>query len=427
MALDDLSWLISLAILAVTYALIVSDRVHNAIAGLVGICLTLLVGGALDMVTFDDVIGYIDFNTIFLLMGMMIIVGVISKTGLFQLLALKSYKLASGRIWLMLIILCSVTAMLSAFLDNVTTVLLMAPVTVELTRILRIDPIPFLISEALSANVGGTSTLIGDPPNILIGSEAGFSFVDFLSNLAPIVLIIFMVLISTLSLFYGKGLGIEWNRANRPDIKELEERYKIVDRGLFYRALGVLVFTVVLFVLQDFISLPVAVSALLGATVLLVITNIPVGEALKGVEWPTLIFFMGLLVLAGGANDMGLLPMIADGIGELSGEREVLALLLVLWISAIASSLMGALPMAAMMIPIVGGLGGGDLYWALALGVCLGGNGTYLGTASSLVLVGFSESYGYPISFKRYAKVGIPIMLITVAIASLYIVLRYAW
>ncbi len=420
---SDLSWLISLAILVVTYVLIVSGRIHNAVAGLVGICLTLLIGGALGDVTFDKAVGYIDFNTIFLLMGMMIIVSVISQTGLFQLLALKSYELASGKIWLMIVILCSVTALLSAFLDNMTTVLLMAPVTIELSRILKIDPVPLMISEALSANVGGTATLIGDPPNIMIGSAAGFSFVDFLANLGPLVLIIFVVLIIILYGFYGKKFKDAGEK--KVDVKELRERYRIKNKGLFYRALGVLIFTTILFVLQGVTGMPVSVSALLGATVLLIITNVPVGEVLKRVEWPTLIFFMGLLVLAGGANDMGLLPMIADGIKVLSGDSEVFVILLVLWVSAISSSVLGALPMTAVMMPIVAELGGGDLYWALAMGVCLGGNGTYLGTASSLVLTGVSESYGYPISFWRYARVGMLIMFIAVGISSIYLILRY--
>lgn len=423
MELSDLSWAVSLAILVITYILIISGRVHSALAGLVGICLTLLVGGAVGCVTFDDTIGYIDFNTIFLLMGMMIIVGVVSQTGLFQLLALKSYELASGRIWLMLVILCTVTALLSAFLDNMTTVLLIAPVTIELTRILKVNPTPLLIAEALSANVGGTATLIGDPPNIMIGSAAGFSFIDFLSNLAPIVLVIFIVLIFILYEFYGRGFKKE--SVKKIDVKELKERYKIVDKDLFYRALGVLIFTVILFILQDVIGIPVAASALLGATILLIITNIPVGDALRRVEWPTLIFFVGLLVISGGANDMGLLPLMADGIKALSGDNETLRILLVLWISAITSSFLGALPMTAVLMPVVADLGGGDIFWALALGVCLGGNGTYLGTASSLVLVGVSESYGYPITLKSYAKVGMPLMLIAVGIASIYLVLRY--
>jgi Na+/H+ antiporter NhaD/arsenite permease-like protein len=394
-----------------------------------GLGFNILYGeGEYGAISFETII-----ETIGLLLGMMIMVGILSKTGFFQWAALKSYEFAQGEPWRLMVMLIVMTAFLSAFLDNVTTVLLMVPATIELARVLKIDPIPMLISEALASNIGGTATVIGDPPNIMIGAAYGLSFMDFIVNIAPIVLLNMVVFIIMIKMYYGGKLGEARKLEN---MEELRERYAIKDMKLFKRSISIFVFVIILFIIHDQIGITLAESALLGAVILLLLSGVDIHEALENVEWPTLLFFAALFVIIVGAIEMGLIGVIADGTINIIGGNLVLAIVLVVWVSAFTAFIIGAIPSTATMIPIVSALSvslgdlesiGGPytLYWALSLGCCLGGNGTPLGTAASIVVVGYSERTEHVITFKEFMKISLPVTIITLVISTMYLLVRY--
>jgi Na+/H+ antiporter NhaD/arsenite permease-like protein len=325
------------------------------------------------------------------------------------------------------------TAFLSAFLDNVTTVLLMVPVTIELALVLKINPVPMLISEALASNIGGTATVIGDPPNILIGSAFQLTFVDFIVNIAPIIVLNMIVFIFLIKIFFKGKLG---EAKSLEEMEDLHEKYAISDMRLFKRSIFIFGIVIVLFVIHDFIGITLAESALLGAVLLLLLSGVDIHEALESVEWSTLLFFAALFVIIAGAIEMGLIGVFADGTMNLIGGNLVLAIVLIIWIAAFTSSIIGAIPSTATMIPIVSALAlslgdlesiGGvtTLYWALSLGACLGGNGTPIGTAASLVVVGYSERTEHVITFREFLKISLPVTVITVLISTMYLLLRY--
>jgi Na+/H+ antiporter NhaD/arsenite permease-like protein len=418
-----------------------TEYLHSTVAALVGAALTIV---AMKVFGFDFAIlynggetGAINFETIIetigLLLGMMIIVGILSKTGFFQWAALKSYEMAGGEPWKLLILLILTTAFLSAFLDNVTTVLLMVPATIELAIVLKLNPIPMLISEALASNIGGTATVIGDPPNIMIGSAYGLSFVDFIINIAPIVIINMIVFIIMVRIYYKGKLG---EPRKLEEMDELREKYAIKDMPLFKRSIFIFGFVISLFMIHDYIGISLAESALLGAVLLLLLSGVDIHEALDNVEWPTLLFFAALFVIIVGAIEMGLIGAIADGSLSLIGGNLVLAIVLIVWVAAFTSSIIGAIPSTATMIPIVSTLavslgdlesigGVNTLYWALSLGACLGGNGTPIGTAASMVVVGYSERTHHMISFVEFMKISLPVTIITVIISTMYLLIRY--
>jgi Na+/H+ antiporter NhaD/arsenite permease-like protein len=421
--------------------LILTEYLHSTIAALLGAALTIIAmkafgldfegifqsgeSGALTIATITETIG--------LLLGMMIIVGILSKTGFFQWTAFRSYEIAKGDPWKLMILLIITTAFLSAFLDNVTTVLLMVPVTIELASVLELNPIPMLISEALASNIGGTATVIGDPPNIMIGSAYQLTFVDFLINIAPIIILNMIVFIFLVKIFFkrklAEGKGLE-------EMDELKDKYEIKDMRLFKRSIFIFCLVIVLFIIHDFINITLAESALIGAVLLLLLSGVEIHDALESVEWPTLLFFTALFIIILGAIGMGLIDTFADGTKTLIGDNLVLAIVLILWIAAFTSSIIGAVPATATMIPIVSTLAlslgdlesiGGvtTLYWALSLGACLGGNGSPIGTAASLVVVGYSERTTHAISFKEFMKISIPVTIITLIISTMYLLLRY--
>jgi Na+/H+ antiporter NhaD/arsenite permease-like protein len=375
----------------------------------------------------------IDLNVIFLLMGMMIIVGILKKTGLFQWLAYKSYALARGNIFILSFILQIVTAVTSAFLDNVTTMLLMIPVTIEIAVTLKINPMTLLIPEVFASNVGGTATQIGDPPNILIGSYAKLTFAQFVVNLS-LVCTVCLILTSLWYLWwYKKGyLEGEVKDVERT-LAYLREEYKITNRKLTVMGLGVLAFVIFLFIIHGVLHMEPSVAALVGAMVLLAISRIDIVEMLEHeVEWPTLVFFIGLFMVIAGAEETGLIQIIAEWVKDVSRGNLTAAVVIVLWVSAIASAFIDNIPFTATMLPIIAflnqtipGAESGVLWWSLALGACLGGNGTMIGASANVVTVGLAEKAGYHISFMNYMRACWWPMMITVTMCMAYLLLAY--
>ena len=431
---------IAAVVLLLVYILIATEVMHRTLAaflGAAGILFISYTAGTFDknyfILSFEDAMRAIDLNVIFLLMGMMIIVGVLKKTGLFQWLAYKSYALARGNIFVLALILQVVTAVCSAFLDNVTTMLLLIPVTIEIAVTLKINPLTLLIPEVFASNVGGTATLIGDPPNILIGSFAKLSFAQFVTNLG-LVCIVCLILTSLWYLWwYKKGyLAAEVKDVNRT-IAYLKEEYRITNKKLTVMGLGILAFVIFLFVIHGVLHMEPSVAALIGAMVLLAISRVDIVEMLEHeVEWPTLVFFMALFMVIAGAEETGLIQVIAEWVKDLSQGNLTVAIILVLWVSAIASAFIDNIPFTATMLPIVAflnqtipGAESGVLWWALALGACLGGNGTMIGASANVVTVGLAEKAGYHISFMYYMKACWWPMMITVTIAMGYLLLAY--
>ena len=430
-------WIATLVLLLV-YLIIALELMHRTLAAFLGAALVMFVSytaGTFDkryfILSFEDAMRAIDLNVIFLLMGMMIIVGVLKKTGLFQWLAYKSYALARGNVLILAAILMTVTAVASAFLDNVTTMLLMIPVTIEIAVALKINPIAFLIPEVFASNVGGTATLIGDPPNILIGSYARLSFMDFVTNLTGIVAICMVVTLIYYVYWYKKSyLEAEVKDVPRT-IEYLRQEYRITDKKLLLMCLGLLAFTIFLFIIHGVLHMEPSIAALTGAMLLLAITRVDIVEMLEHeVEWPTLVFFMALFIVVSGAEETGLIQAIAEWVQQVSGGSLVVAVLMVLWVSALASAAIDNIPFTATMLPIIAylnqtipGAESGILWWSLALGACLGGNGTMIGASANVVTVGLAEKAGYHISFLYYMKACFVPMLITIILASAYLLI----
>ncbi|MDO9532052.1 MAG: ArsB/NhaD family transporter [Deltaproteobacteria bacterium] len=432
-------WIASLILLLV-YVVISLELMHRTLVSFLGAALIIFITYTLGhwdrsfyIISFDDAIGAIDLNVIFLLMGMMIFVGVMKKTGMFQFLAYKAYALAKGNVFVLAFILQVITAVVSAFLDNVTTMLLMIPVTIEIAVTLKINPLALLIPEVFASNVGGTATLIGDPPNILIGSYAGLSFGQFVTNLA-LVCTVCLIVTSFFFLWWQKKdyRGAEVKDVART-IAYLKTEYQITNKKLMIQSLLMLGFTILLFALHGLFHMPVSVAALVGSLVLLAISGEDIVEMLEHeVEWPTLVFFIGLFMVIAGAEETGLIQMIANWVKDLSGGNLTTAIILVLWVSAIASAFIDNIPFTATMLPIVAflnqtipGAESGVLWWSLALGACLGGNGTMIGASANVVTVGLSEKAGYHISFMAYMKACWWPMMITVTIAMVYLLIAY--
>lgn len=436
-AISPAFWIASLVLLAV-YALIAFEVMHRTLAAMVGAAFLLFItytAGTFypeySILTFEDAMHAMDMNVIFLLMAMMIIVGVMKKTGVFQWMAYKSFQLAKGNVFILAAILMFVTAFVSAFLDNVTTMLLIIPVTIEIAVTLKINPITLLMPEVFASNVGGTATLIGDPPNIMIGSYAKLSFVDFVSNLTIICLISLAVITIYFIYWYKK----DYVKAQVGDVTKMisvmKEEYRITHKKLLVYCGIMLAITIFLFIIHGALHMEPSIAALIGAAVLLVISKVDIVEMLEHeIEWPTLIFFMMLFIVVAGAEETGLIQVIADWVKNASGGSLVAAILMVLWVSAIASAIIDNIPFTATMLPIVAyltqvipGAQSGVLWWALALGACLGGNGTMIGASANVVTVGMAERAGYKISFMYYMKVAAVPMLITIVLCSFWLLL----
>jgi Na+/H+ antiporter NhaD/arsenite permease-like protein len=390
--------------------------------------------------TQEDILFAIDWNTIGLLTGMMIIVGIFKVTGFFEYIAIKTAKFAKGELWRIMLTFTLLTAVISALLDNVTTVLLISPVTVQICTTLRANPIPFLIAEILASNIGGTATLIGDPPNIMIGSGAGLTFDDFILFLSPISALILVVIIVYLKFIYRGELQREVQ--NIEEIMKMDEKAAIQDWVLLKKSLFALGLTLVLFSIHHLIGLLPSIVALIGATLLLFISFESPENILREVEWPVLAFFVGLFILVGGIEKAGIIDIAAHKTVEITGGNLFVALVVILWVSALASSILDNIPFTATMIPLIHEMANdptiapqlaeyhiNPLWWALALGACLGGNGTLIGASANVVVAGISERMGYPISFKEFTKVGLPSMIISIIIATLilFIFIKIRW
>jgi Na+/H+ antiporter NhaD/arsenite permease-like protein len=420
------------AVFVVTYVLIATERVHRVAAALGGAAAMVVIGVVDAETAFFQRETAVDWNVIFLLLGMMILVGVIRQTGLFEFLAIWSAKRAQGRPFRIMASLVVLTAVASALLDNVTTVLLVAPVTILLCERLDLPPVPFLIAEVLASNIGGTATLIGDPPNIIIAGRSGLSFNDFLVNLAPLVLVLVGVLLVLCRVLFRSALTLHPERV--AEIMELDEREAIRDRKLLWQSLAVLALTIVGFVLHTALHLEPSIVALLGAGLLVFVSRVRIETALQEVEWPTLVFFMGLFVVVGGLIEAGVIETLADAAGDATGGDLLGGSMLLLGVSAVLSGIVDNIPYVATMSPVVAELvagaepGGADpnvLWWALALGADLGGNATAVGASANVVVLGIAERAGHRISFWRFTKYGLVVALVTILLSVPYVWLRY--
>ncbi len=414
-----------LVIFILTFTLITTEKLPNAIAAMVGGSLLIV----FHILSQEEALAYIDFNTIGLLCGMMITVAIMRKSGLFEYIAIKGIKMTGGNPWKLLVVLSIVTAVLSAFLDNVTTVLIIVPLTLAVSDTIKINPMPLLISEILFSNIGGTATLIGDPPNIMIGGATNLDFVDFIYNNLPIVLLVSVVTFFLLKLIYYKKLTS--NEIDKEKIQAFDETRAIKDKKFFIKNLIVFSLIILAFTTHHLHEISLASVALSGGFLLMMVTKQDPEEILKEVEWPTLFFFIGLFVIVGGLEKTGIITFIADGLLEFTDGQPGLAAQLVLWMSAVSTTFINSIPYTATMISVIENLGasmGGNtepLWWALSLGACFGGNGTLIGAAANIIVAGFTQKTNYPLRFIEYLKIGLPMMLLSIIMASLYIYVRY--
>ncbi len=416
------------AVFLITYAIIVSEKIHRAVIALVGAALIAV----FKILEPEEAVHAIDFNTIGLLVGMMIIVGITRQTGIFEFLAIKAAKSSKGEPLKILAALSLVTAVLSALLDNVTTVLLIVPVTFAIAQKLRISPIPILIAEIIASNIGGTATLIGDPPNIMIGSATHLGFMDFVINLTPIVVVIYVCTLTLLRLIYRSQLVADPER--QKTIMELNEHDELKDMRLLKKCLFVLALTVFGFVIHQYVHLESSVIALTGASLLLLISREDPEHALHNVEWPVIFFFIGLFVLVGSLEKVGVIEAIAAAALDVTGGAMLPTAMLILWMSGIASAFVDNIPFVATMIPLIKNMGQmmgvtdptalNFFWWSLSLGACLGGNGTIIGASANVVVIGMAEKRGSHITFVKFFIIAFPLMIMSLVLSSAYM---YLW
>ncbi len=422
---------IVVTVFVAVYVLIATEKVNRAAAALGGLGVILAIRAVdADDVFFSEETG-IDWNVIFLLFGMMVIVSVLKQTGIFEYIAIWAAKRARGQPYRVMVMLCVITAVASALLDNVTTVLLVAPVTLLVCDRLGVRPIPFLIAEALASNIGGTATLIGDPPNIIIASRGGLTFNDFLIHLAPIVVVLMVVYVLVIRVLFRSAFVHNPQRA--AEVMELVEREAIRDPRLLRRSLAVLGLVFVGFVLHAELHLEPSIVALLGAGLLVLLSGTSSAEYLEEVEWETLVFFMGLFALVGALTKVGVIEELAEAAADATEGRLLFATMLLLWVSAVLSAIVDNIPSVATMSPIVAGLVSGApdsgqatvLWWALALGADLGGNATAIGASANVVILGVAKRNGHPISFWEFTKYGVVVAFLTLTLCVPYLWLRY--
>jgi Na+/H+ antiporter NhaD/arsenite permease-like protein len=411
-------------IFLVAYGLIASERFDRTLVALLGGLLVV----ALGVIDQHQAIEAIDFNVIFLLAGMMIIASGLRQTGFFEYVAARVIHVSKGEPFRLLILMAVLTAILAAVLDNVTTVVLLAPVTLSLARTLRVSPMPYLLSQIFASNIGGTATLIGDPPNILIGSAAGLDFGAFLVHLAPVVVVIMIGFVALMAIAFRGRMEDDATRLDR--LAELDPAAAIKDRPKMIRALAVLGLTLVGFLLHSVIGLEAATIALLGATVLMIVAPLDPHDAFRDIEWNTLFFFVGLFMLIEAVIHVGIVGGIATGLADAVGGNLTLATMAILWFSALASAVVDNIPYTATAIPIVqglidSGLTGDVLWWSLALGACLGGNLTIVGASANIVVANLAQRDGHPIAFWVFFRYGLAVVLMSLVVSTLYLWLRY--
>ena len=417
--------IISILIFVAVMVVIITEKVHRAVVAVGGAVLLLILG----ILNIEEGVGYIDANTIGLLVGMMLFVGVAKNSGMFEYLAVKSAKIAKGDPWKMMVLFMIITAIFSALLDNVTTVLLVGPMMLAICKEMNLNPVPYIMTAIMASNVGGTGTLIGDPPNIMIGSAAGLTFGDFILNDGVIIVIVMVVTIFFYKFIYGKSLSATPEAME--SVMHMNENEMIKDPVLLKKVVEMIILIVAGFALHGVLGLESSMIALAGATIMLIIGKQDVEKVVLDVEWPTIIFFTALFIVVGGMEHTGVIDVMADGIMNFTDGKPVMTMMIILWVSAILSSTLDNIPFVATMIPLIQAMGAegmdiGPLWWALSLGACLGGNGTLIGASANVVLTGISAKNGHPITYVEFLKIGFPTMILTLIVCTVYMLVRYA-
>ena len=430
-------WVATIVFIGVL-VLIMTEKLHNTAAALSGAAIVLTtsmigsaLGGGFYIFNFEQAIAYVDFEVIFLVLGMMIIVGTIERTGIFQWAAYQAYRISQGQIWLLAVILMLLTSIASALLDNVTTMLLMTPITLQIALTLGVNPLALIIPEMLASNVGGIATLIGTPNNILIGSYAGLSFNDFLSDLTPGVLLA-QVALTIYVLFVFRH---EYQQTDSLDSKALLDRLKenaqITQPDILRKAGAVFTGTLILFILGEKFHLIPAITAMFGAAGTLFVVRADVDDILRVVDWSTLLFFMALFMIVGAVQEVGLISIIASGIHTLVADNLTAAILVTIWGAGIFCLLIPTIPLTAALLPVIGFLSRSIpgahnvLFYSLSIGSALGANNSLIGATNNLVTAGITQRAGYPISFKDFIKVGFPAALLTLFVGTIYVLIRF--
>lgn len=430
-------------IMLAVYVILGLDILHRTVIVMFGAILAIILAIILGSIHAEDslhfVVESVDFNTIGLLFGMMILVAILGETGVFHQVGIKLGKISKGNVWILMVLLCTFTAVASMFVDNVTTILLMIPVTLSIIRTLGLQPFPFIMAQVLASNVGGSATLIGDPPNILIGSAASIDFNSFLIYMGPTIAVVFVFSLLLIKLFFRNDLKSAQKLEQQKDIQELMDRDEnmivVHHKGLLLKSLIVIVGVVILFSLQTITHLEVSIVAIGGAAVLLIISRVSLEKILHEVDWPTLLFFIGLFVIVGVAEHAGLITILANMAINITGGDPWLTFFMITWLSAIASAFIDNIPFTTTMIPLVhtlhtdptiaaafgpdSGYQFSPLWWGFALGADLGGNGTLIGSSAGVVAAGLSQKFGHSISFTRWIKIGFPFMLLTLVVGNI--------
>jgi Na+/H+ antiporter NhaD/arsenite permease-like protein len=434
----DLPVLFSVIVLLSVYVILSFEIVHRTAIALLGATIILVLGILTNLISaqesFEFAVNSIDFNTIGLLLGMMIIVALLAESGIFQYVAVRASKASKANLWKLMLMLCTFTAVTSMFIDNVTTVLLMVPVTISVFRVFKVSPIPFILAQVLASNVGGAATLIGDPPNIMIGSAANIDFNSFIVHMGPTIFVSFSVSLVLLRILFRKDLRSQVH--NFEELQKEDENKLIKDKVLLKKSIVVLLFVVGLFVVHGSLHLEPSVIALGGAALLMVITKARPERVLHEVDWSTLIFFTGLFIIVGAAEQAGTIQLLSSAALSITGGDPWFTLIIVIWLSALASAFVDNIPFTATMIPMIqtlnadptiagtfGNFQFSPLWWALSLGANLGGNGTLIGSSAGIIAAGLSEKNGFLITFNRFFRIGFPFMLSTVAIGTLILII----
>jgi Na+/H+ antiporter NhaD/arsenite permease-like protein len=434
----DLPVLFSVIVLLSVYVILSFEIVHRTAIALLGATIILVLGILTNLISaqesFEFAVNSIDFNTIGLLLGMMIIVALLAESGIFQYVAVRASKASKANLWKLMLMLCTFTAVTSMFIDNVTTVLLMVPVTISVFRVFKVSPIPFILAQVLASNVGGAATLIGDPPNIMIGSAANIDFNSFIVHMGPTIFVSFSVSLVLLRILFRKDLRSQVH--NFEELQKEDENKLIKDKVLLKKSIVVLLFVVGLFVIHGSLHIEPSVIALGGAALLMVITKARPERVLHEVDWSTLIFFTGLFIIVGAAEQAGTIQLLSSTALSITGGDPWFTLIIVIWLSALASAFVDNIPFTATMIPMIqtlnadptiagtfGNFQFSPLWWALSLGANLGGNGTLIGSSAGIIAAGLSEKNGFLITFNRFFRIGFPFMLSTVAIGTLILII----
>lgn len=420
----EIDQILSIVIFVVALGLIISEKVHRALVAIIGATLLIV----LQVISFDVAMSHLDYNTLGVLLGMMMFVSVVKLSGIFEFLSVKCAHLAKGDPWRLMLLFAILTACLSALLDNVTTVLLVGPMTLTMCKLLDLDPVPFFMVEIISSNVGGTATMIGDPPNIMIGSAAGFSFFDFIMVDAPVVVVIMFAIMAVFYFLYGRKMHV--TEGQREAIMAIDPSSYIKNAKLLRMSVVVTILVTAGFMLHGLLHIESCIIALSAAAILLLISGENIESALHDVEWTTLAFFTGLFIIVGAMTETGVIGAVANWLIDVTHGEMFLAMMVLLFGSAVISAFLDNIPFVATMIPILltmeaSGMDVTPLWWAVSLGACLGGNGSLIGASANVVLSDVSKKAGYEITFINFLKVGFPIMCLTVVIAAVYMFFRF--